>query len=79
MNEQVDPHFGAAAFAALQKDQEELRQRIFPPPSMMTRPTGSNADEWNLFLVEHKDALPFLAVQIAEAIEDAERRAPSRS
>lgn len=33
------------------------------------RPKGSNADEWQLFLVEHRDAPSFLAVQIAEAIE----------
>lgn len=39
------------------------------------RPLGSNADEWHLFLDDNKDALPYLAVQIAEAIEDAERRA----
>lgn len=38
------------------------------------RPLGSNADEWHLFLDENKDALPYLAVQIAEAIEQAERR-----
>lgn len=38
------------------------------------RPIGSNADEWHLFLTENTDALAYLAVQIAEAIEDAERR-----
>lgn len=38
------------------------------------RPLGSNADEWHLFLTENTDALAFLAVQIAEAIEDGERR-----
>lgn len=37
------------------------------------RPRGSNADEWQLFLAEHHDALPFLAVQIAEAIDAAAR------
>lgn len=36
-----------------------------------TRPSGSNADEWHLFLSEHTDALPYMAVQIAEAIEAA--------
>lgn len=35
------------------------------------RPKGSNADEWHLFLQEHKDALPYVAVHIAEAIEAA--------
>ena len=38
----------------------------------MSRPVGSNADEWHLFLSEHTDALPFVAVQIAEAIEALE-------
>jgi hypothetical protein len=38
------------------------------------RPVGSNADEWALFLSEHRDALPFLAVQIAEALDEAEAR-----
>lgn len=36
---------------------------------MTRRPKGSNADEWAMFLAEHKDAAPFVAVQIAEAIE----------
>lgn len=38
------------------------------------RPAGSNADEWAVFLEEY-GATPFSAVQIAEAIESAERRA----
>ena len=37
----------------------------------MSRPTGSNADEWALFLSEHEGATEYVAVQIAEAIEDA--------
>ena len=40
----------------------------------VTRPRGSDANEWHLFLLESKDALPFLAVQIAEAIKAARRR-----
>ncbi len=42
----------------------------------MNRPAGSNADEWVLFLKywmdDHldQDITPFLAVQIAEAIDD---------
>ncbi len=43
-----------------------------------SRPTGSNADEWHLFLCERLDnratqpnGLTFCAVQIAEAIEQA--------
>ena len=43
------------------------------------RPTGSNADEWDLFLSEHPNAFGFLAVQIAEAIEDAETAACERA
>lgn len=46
-----------------------------------TRPKDSNADAWHLFLSEYLDAranspsgLTFMAVQIAEAIDDAERR-----
>ena len=45
------------------------------------RPVGNNADEWHLFLNEWLSAvgnrvegLPFMAVQIAEAIDAAERR-----
>ena len=38
------------------------------------RPSGATADEWHLYLSENKDALPMLAVGIAEAIE-AEREA----
>lgn len=43
------------------------------------RPKGSNADEWHLFLCEHldnrvtsefSDPLSFMAVQIAEAIDE---------
>lgn len=48
----------------------------------MKRPTGSNADEWQLFLLYWLNDLPsrldgniqFLAVQIAEAIDDQARR-----
>lgn len=44
------------------------------PPT--PRPQGSNADEWHLFLAENNDNLAFLAVQIAEAIDEAEKRGP---
>lgn len=47
----------------------------------MRRPHGSNADEWHLFLSEHLDnransssALSFIAVQIAEALDEAQER-----
>lgn len=40
------------------------------------RPTGSNADEWNLFLDQHKDAPEFVAVQIAEALDKAKGLGP---
>ena len=38
------------------------------------RPLGSDADEWNLFVSENADSPAYLAVQIAEAIEQAEQR-----
>lgn len=45
------------------------------------RPAGSNADEWHLFLTEYccnrpnqVNGMTYMAVQIAEAIEAAERR-----
>ncbi len=55
-------------------------QKLTNPPEavseadVMRRPSGSNADEWLLFLMEHldnqdKDSLTFMAVQIAEAID----------
>jgi hypothetical protein len=43
----------------------------------MSRPHGSNADEWHLFLSEHLDnragnnGLTYMAVQIAEVIDEA--------
>jgi hypothetical protein len=37
----------------------------------ITRPTGSNADEWHLFVREYASHPEFLAVQIAEAIDAA--------
>ena len=43
------------------------------------RPGGSNADEWAMFLDDHRNADGFLAVQIAEAIEEAERRGMMRA
>jgi hypothetical protein len=50
------------------------------------RPKGNNADEWHLFLSERLDSratspngLLFVAVQIAEAIDDAERRGTTPS
>ncbi len=49
----------------------------------MSRPTGSNADEWRLFLSEHLDTratevdgLSFVAVQIAEALDGAAQGEP---
>ena len=46
------------------------------------RPLGTNVAEWHLFLAEHMDAraaLPYVAVQIAEAIAEAERKAAHRA
>lgn len=45
----------------------------------MKRPTGPNADEWALFLEEYEGGRSFIAVQIAEAIEAAERSAIERA
>jgi tellurite resistance protein len=62
----------------------DIRDGTFPrkPEStlredrMVARPSGSNADEWHLFLLEYLDnranfldGLTYMAVQIAEAIE----------
>jgi hypothetical protein len=51
------------------------------PPLRSARPSGSNADEWHLFLSEYccdrpnqYSGMTYMAVQIAEAIEAAERR-----
>lgn len=44
-----------------------IRRREDPPINQ----GRANADEWHLFLSEHKDALPYVAVQIVEAIEAA--------
>lgn len=39
------------------------------------RPTGNNADEWNLWLQEHEGyGAPYIAVQIAEALDAATLR-----
>jgi hypothetical protein len=47
---------------------------------MFEGPLGSNADEWRLFLCQHLDSrathpngLTYVALQIAEAIEEAFR------
>lgn len=40
----------------------------------LPRPDCANADKWHLFLSENKDALPYVAVQIAEAIEALEKK-----
>ena len=70
------------AFAKWEREQDTRYRflRLFDADPC-TRPLGSNADEWHLFLSTHLDnrasrptGLTFMAVQIAEAIEDAERR-----
>lgn len=68
-----------AEYAAWERQQQASRefwatfgQRRYDPSR---RPEDSNADHWALFLKEHKDATSYLAVQIAEAIDAAERRA----
>jgi predicted alternative tryptophan synthase beta-subunit len=66
----------AAKYEAWKRQEEASREfwRTLQGPAQ--RPLGSNADEWHLFLAENKDAPGYLAVQIAEAIEQAERRGP---
>jgi hypothetical protein len=61
-------------FAEWEHQQETRREfwRTLQGPAK--RPLESNADEWHLFLCENKDNLCFLAVQIAEAIDEAEQR-----
>jgi hypothetical protein len=65
-------------YAAWQRQQEASREfwRTLNGPA--ERPLGSNADEWNLFISENKDASGYLCVQIAEAIDEAERRGQAR-
>ena len=60
----------------------ELREADRIKPAMDdadSRPNGSNADEWALFLDGHRGADGFCAVQIAEAIEEAEQRGMARA
>ena len=61
-------------YAAWQRQQETSKEfwRTLQGPAQ--RPLGSNADEWNLFVDENKQNPAYLAVQIGEAIEEAERR-----
>lgn len=75
MDEGLMHHIG------LTKQQHERAKAMFDNPK---RPEGSNADEWHLFLSRYLDnratspsGMTFMAVQIAEAIEDAERRGAS--
>jgi hypothetical protein len=65
---------GPEKFSEWKRTQEVRKEfwRTFRGPPQ--RPLGANADEWNLFLSEYKDALTFLSVQIAQAIEQAEIR-----
>jgi hypothetical protein len=60
-------------FADWQRRDKTRREfwRLLEGPAQ--RPLGSNADEWHLFLSENMDALGYLAVQIAEAIEEGRR------
>lgn len=66
---------GLLHYSGFNAQQKEIAKKLFTPV-YVNRPAGSNADEWHMFLSEHKDALGYVAVQIAEAIEEAERRGP---
>lgn len=63
----------AEQYAAWQRQQETSKEfwRTLNGPAQ--RPLDSNADEWHLFVDENKDSAAYLAVQIAEAIDDARR------
>ena len=61
-------------FADWERREEARREFWRTLNGTAQRPIGSNADEWHLFLSEHNGLLGYLAVQIAEAIEEAERR-----
>lgn len=65
-------------FAEWERNEETRREfwRTLQGPAQ--RPLASNADEWNLFVSENKDETGYLAVQIAEAIEEAELRGYAR-
>lgn len=67
----------AEQYSAWQRQQEASKDfwRTLNGPAH--RPLGSNADEWHLFVDENKDSPAYLAVQIAEAIDEAERRGAS--
>lgn len=64
----------AKQYAAWQRQQEASKEfwRTLNGPAQ--RPLKSSADEWHLFVDENKDSPAHLAVQIAEAIDEAERR-----
>jgi hypothetical protein len=64
----------AERYAAWKRQQSVSREfwRTLNGPAQ--RPLGSNADEWNLFVSENKESSAYLAVQISEAIEEAESR-----
>lgn len=47
-------------------------------PALVSRPAGNNADEWAVFLEEY-GATSYAAVQIAEAIDDAEKTGAARA
>ena len=51
--------------------QDALASSTVQYVTKISRPTGSNADEWALFLSEHNGATEYIAVQIAEALERA--------
>ena len=64
----------AEQYAEWQSQQDASKEfwRTLNGPAQ--RPLGSNADEWHLFVDENKGSAAYLSVQIAEAIDEAERR-----
>ena len=80
MSGQIDPLFeNHPEVVERKRQQTEFMKQMFAP-QRSGRPTGSNADEWHLFLSEYLDnratspnGLPFMAVQIAEALDEIDR------
>lgn len=74
----IIPHIETALKAAYDRGSRDFIKQHSAKPvkedEFMKRPTGSNADEWNLFLENHQGSNGFIAVQIAEALDAVEAR-----
>lgn len=75
MTGKIDPLFAGHPFF---QEQQRQTAEFVAGLRAAQRPSGSNADEWHLFLTEYCDnratqpsGMTYVAVQIAEAIEQA--------